>query len=117
MQNEQKTKKRQTGSERRTDPGDGTRKFNGVRDLLQLTFSLDGRREVDVYSATPSEMTRLLAALGVSTQDVDESKWSVGNRLDFVNQLWEHCLQHSLHFPLTIQPTEPIEHGATSNLA
>src|SRR5438270_11734404 len=107
MQNVQKTKKRQTDSDQKIDPGDDTRKFNEVQVLLQLTFSLDGRNTVDVYSATPTQMTQLLKALGIGVQDVDEAKWSVGNRLDFVNQLWEHCLQYGLQFPLKIQPVEP----------
>jgi hypothetical protein len=26
-----------------------------------------------------------------------------------VNQLWEHCLQHGLQFPLKIRHAEPME--------
>jgi hypothetical protein len=112
---EQKNKKEPGASKQKTVHVE--RKFNEIRDLLRLEFSFDGKEIVNVYSATPEQMT-MLAGMYANVSEVDTAVWPVSERLDFVNALWNFCQSKNFNFPLYIKPlVEPVRKESTSNFS
>jgi hypothetical protein len=116
---EQTSKKKLVGSKQRNAQAE--RRFTEIRDLLYLEFSLDGINTISVYDATPSQMDTF-ARFYSDVTDVDPDVWPVGERLDFVNGLWDFCEQRHFNFPLQIReatkpPVEPADKENTSKLA
>lgn len=112
---EQKSKREPSASKLRTVHVE--RKFNEIRDLLRLEFSFDGKDVLNVYSATPEQMT-MLAGMYANVSEVDTTVWPVSERLDFVNALWDFCQSKYFDFPLCIKPlAETVRKDSTSNIS
>jgi len=108
---EQISKRKPIGSKQKTAPV--ARRFTGIRDLLYLEFSLDGVNTISVYNATPLQMDTF-ARFYSDVTDVNPDVWPVGERLDFVNGLWDFCEQKRFNFPLQIREdvkplAEPVD--------
>jgi hypothetical protein len=116
---EQTSKRKPIGSKQKTALAE--RRFTGIRDLLYLEFSLDGTNTISVYDATPLQMDTF-ARFYSDVTDVDPNVWPVGERLDFVNGLWDFCQQKHFNFPLQIREgikplAETVDKGNALNLA
>lgn len=78
-----------------------------LSDLPLITFNLDGI-EYDLWSSTAVQFQAHVGKFS-KVSNVDQSKWDVFERLDFVNALWEFCEAVSFKFPFTIK--ERVEYS------
>ena len=111
-QSEQPTHKKQTGSEQKTDHGEGksSQSFT-LLDLRRLTFTLDGEQVLKAKDATHEEFD----ALAHAVSDVSNvEQWYLEERRDFINGLLAYCQERNYPFPFTIvdeeetAPTAPL---------
>ena len=116
QQSEQTTSTKQENSNLKTDQAEVESAFQ-LRDLSRLIFRLTDGRECDVWSSTASDFQSFVGRFG-NVENVDVTVWSVFDRLDYVNGLWQFCQGKRYRFPFTVkQPDKQQEDVDTSKKA
>lgn len=73
-----------------------------LEDLHRLTFHpTDEEPEVDVWSATPLQFQTFVQQFA-DVENVNTALWPLGERLYFINHVWDICQETEDTFPFTV---------------